>query len=432
MDYKPLAERLRPKTFDDVIGQDELVGKDGILRKMLDNNSLVSLILYGNPGVGKTTIAKIITDKYPLESYYFSASTDSKATLKQIIDSSKLYHSIILVIDEIHRMNKDIQDYLLSYMESGKAIVIGLTTVNPYLSVNPAIRSRCNIFRLNDLKVDDINAYLHKIKGELNHKDLTIDDDVFEYISNECGKELRVAINDLELIDAVSKDQDHVTLENAQKILKTPNLHLDKNGDNYYNLLSALQKSIRGSDVHAAIYYCARLIELGDLDIICRRLTSCAYEDIGLANPTIGMKVQIVSEACRDLGLPEARLPLANIVIEMALSPKSNSAMLAIDKALGDIEKRGNDDVPDHLINIETFTKRDSYIYPHDFENSLIYQQYLPDNLEGTKYYIPNVNSKYEAQMANYYNYLEEFFKKAKEDKNKNIKEKKNISNMSK
>ena len=423
MDYKPLAEKLRPSTFDDIIGQDYLVGKDGLVRKMIENNSLVSFIMYGNPGVGKTTIAKIIENMYPLESFFFSASSDTKLTLKQIIDNSRNYHSIILIIDEIHRMNKDIQDYLLSFMESGKVIVIGMTTVNPYISVNPAIRSRCNIFKLNDLKVEDIKSYLISIKDKLNHK-LDIDDEVFTYIAEECGKELRVAINDMELIDSVSKDGDHVTLELAEKTLRTPNLHLDKNGDNYYNMLSALQKSIRGSDVHAAIYYLARLIKLGDLNIILRRLMVIAYEDIGLANPTMGEKVVMVASAVRELGLPEARIPLANIVVEMALSPKSNSAIVAIDEALSDIEKRGNDDVPDHLINIETYTKRDSYIYPHEYENSLCYQQYLPDNLVDRKYYVPNVNSKYEAQMAKYYEYLEEFFKKAKEAKNKNLKKK--------
>ena len=423
MDYKPLAEKLRPSTFDDIISQDYLVGKDGLVRKMIENDSLVSFIMYGNPGVGKTTIAKIIENMYPLESFFFSASSDTKLTLKQIIDNSRSYHSIILIIDEIHRMNKDIQDYLLSFMESGKVIVIGMTTVNPYISVNPAIRSRCNIFKLNDLKVEDIKTYLISIKDKLNHK-LDIDDEVYTDISEECGKELRVAINDMELIDSVSKDGDHITLELAEKTLRTPNLHLDKNGDNYYNMLSALQKSIRGSDVHAAIYYLARLITLGDLNIILRRLMVIAYEDIGLANPTIGEKVVMVASAVRELGLPEARIPLANIVIEMALSPKSNSAIVAVDQALNDIKERGNDDVPDHLINIETYTKRDSYIYPHDFENSLCYQQYLPDNLVDRKYYIPNVNSKYESQMAKYYEYLEEFFQKAKEAKNKNLKRK--------
>ncbi len=423
MDYKPLAEKLRPSTFDDIIGQDYLVGKNGLVRKMIENNSLVSFIMYGNPGVGKTTIAKIIENMYPLESFFFSASSDTKLTLKQIIDNSRNYHSIILIIDEIHRMNKDIQDYLLSFMESGKVIVIGMTTVNPYISVNPAIRSRCNIFKLNDLKVEDIKSYLISIKDKLNHK-LDIDDEVFTYIAEECGKELRVAINDMELIDSVSKDDDHVTLDLAEKTLRTPNLHLDKNGDNYYNMLSALQKSIRGSDVHAAIYYLARLIKLGDLNIILRRLMVIAYEDIGLANPTMGEKVVMVASAVRELGLPDARIPLANIVIELALSPTTNSAIVAIDEALSDIEKRGNDDVPDHLINIETYTKRDSYIYPHEYENSLCYQQYLPDNLVDRKYYVPNVNSKYEAQMAKYYEYLEEFFKKAKEAKNKNLKKK--------
>ena len=415
MDYKPLAEKLRPSSFDEIIGQDYLVGKDGILRKMLDNDKLISIILYGNPGVGKTTIAKIIAEKYSLESYYFSASSDTKATLKEIVQSSKGYHTIILTVDEIHRMNKDIQDYLLSFMETGKIIIIGLTTVNPYLSVNPAIRSRCSIFKLNDLEPKIIKDYLKTIVSKLEHKNLVIDDDVFDYISNSCGNELRVAINNLELLDSVSKDNEHIDIIKAEKIIKTPNLRLDKNGDNYYNLLSALQKSIRGSDVHAAIYYTARLVVLGDLEIILRRLTVCAYEDIGLANPTIGEKMQVISEACRNLGFPEARIPLATIVIEMALSPKSNSAIMAIDKAISDIKTKGLDDVPNHLINIETYTKRDSYIYPHDYKNALIYQQYLPNNLVGTKYYTPNLNSKYEAQMAKYYEYLEEYYQKAKE-----------------
>ena len=414
MDYKPLAEKLRPETFDDIIGQDYLVGPNGTIRKMLENERLISIILYGNPGIGKTTIARVITKQFPFESYYFSASSDTKATLKEIIQSSKNYRSIIMIIDEIHRMNKDIQDYLLSFMETGKVIVIGLTTVNPYLSVNPAIRSRCSIFRLNDLKTEDIKKYLINITSKLEHKDLVIDDDVYDYISSSCGNELRVAINNMELIDSVSKDGDHITLDFAEKTIRTPNLHLDKNGDNYYNLLSALQKSIRGSDVHAAIYYLARLIVLGDLEIIIRRLSSCVYEDIALANPTLCEKVVLVGQACRELGFPEARLPLANLVIEMALSPKSNSACVAIDKALKDIETKGNDDVPDHLINIETYTKRDSYIYPHDFKNALVYQQYLPNNLVGTKYYTPNKNSKYESQMANYYEYLEKYYEEAK------------------
>ena len=414
MDYKPLAEKLRPETFDDIIGQDYLVGKEDTIRKMLDNDRLVSIILYGNPGVGKTTIARVIAKQFPFESYYFSASSDTKATLKEIIQSSKNYRTIVMIIDEIHRMNKDIQDYLLSFVEAGKVVIIGLTTVNPYLSVNPAIRSRCSIFRLNDLKPIDIKNYLISITPKLEHQNLSIDDDVYEYISNSCGNELRVAINNMELLDSVSKDNDHITLEFAEKTITTPNIHLDKNGDNYYNLLSALQKSIRGSDVHAAIYYTARLIVLGDLEIILRRLSACVYEDIALANPTLCEKVVLVSKACRELGFPEARLPLANLVIEMALSPKSNSACVAIDKALNDIETKGTDDVPDHLINIETYTKRDSYIYPHDFKNSLVYQQYLPDNLVGTKYYTPNTNSKYEAQMANYYEYLEKYYEEAK------------------
>ena len=230
MDFKPLAEKIRPQTFSDIIGQDYLVGEDGIITRMLNKNKLVSIILYGNPGVGKTTIAKIIGSMYELESYFFSASSDTKATLKDIIQGSKMYRSIILIIDEIHRMNKDIQDYLLSFMESGKIIVIGMTTVNPYISVNPAIRSRCNIYRLNDLKPEEIKNYLIKITEKLENQTIKIDENVYEFIANSCGNELRVAINNLELIDSVSKENEHITLEYAQKLIDVyPDMKLSYN-----------------------------------------------------------------------------------------------------------------------------------------------------------------------------------------------------------
>ena len=294
-----------------------------------------------------------------------------------------MYGELVVIMDEIHRLNKDKQDLLLPYLESGLIILIGLTTANPYHSINPAIRSRCQIFELKELTSTDIKKGIEKAVKTL--KDIKIDKKCIDYISEVSSGDLRYAYNLLEV--AYYSTDKNITLDKLKTISNKPNFFHDKNGDGYYDVISAFQKSIRGSDVDAALHYLARLIEAEDLDIIFRRMSVIAYEDIGLANPIMGVKVDACINACERLGLPEARIPLAQTVIELALSPKSNSAIMAIDNALNDINKGNTGNVPNHIK-----TTSPDYIYPHNFKNHIVKQQYLPDNLKGKRYYIAQDN----------------------------------------
>ena len=401
---KPLAYTMRPTHYDFIVGQDHLVGENGILRKMLNHNHLFSFILYGEPGCGKTTIAEATCAMSNIPHHRFNASTDNKEALKGIVSEARFNSQTIIVVDEIHRMKKDIQDFLLPYVENGTLIMIGLTTVNPYHSVNPAIRSRCHIYKLNTLGRNDMTTILDRACKELK---ITIkDQDTIDYIVDASGFEIRSLINNIETLAFVTDSE--ITLEIAKSALQKANLNFDKNQDNYYDTLSGLHKSIRGSDVDAALHYLAKLIIADDLQSLCRRLLCIAYEDIGLANPTIGPRVKAACDAARELGNPEARLPLAVIVIEMALSPKSNSAYLALDKAMEDIENGRSGPLPLHLKNLPSFSPDQTpYKYPHDYPNAWVNQQYLPDNLVGRKYYIPKDSSKIETSLKERYLYLE-------------------------
>lgn len=404
---KPLAYLMRPNTFEDIVGQDHLVGENGIIRKMLNSNSLFSFILYGNPGCGKTTIAEATCKSSGFKWFKFNASTDNKETLKQIITEAAFLDNAIIIVDEIHRMKKDIQDYLLPYVENGTVIMIGLTTVNPYHSVNPAIKSRCHVYRLNDLTNDHLRQVLDRAYKYIG-KDILIDDDVYEYIINLANKEIRTLINIFETL--VKTSTEHITIKDATKALNKANVSFDANGDSYYDTLSGLHKSIRGSDVDAALHYLAKLIIADDLQSLCRRLLCIAYEDIGLANPGIGPRVKAACDAARELGNPEARLPLSVVVIEMALSPKSNSAYLALSKAMDDIEQGKSGTLPKHLKNTYSFDpSQEAYKYPHDYPNAWVDQQYLPDTLVGSKYYIPKPTSKSETSLYNRYMQIESF-----------------------
>ena len=404
---KPLAYLMRPNTFEDIVGQDHLVGPNGIIRKMLNTNSLFSFILYGNPGCGKTTIAEATCKLSGFKWFKFNASTDNKETLKQIITEANFLDNAIIIVDEIHRMKKDIQDYLLPYVESGTVVMIGLTTVNPYHSVNPAIRSRCHVYRLNDLTNDHLRQVLDRAYKYLD-KSIKIDEEVYDYIINLANKEIRTLINIFETL--VKTSTNHITIKDAIQSLNKANVSFDANGDNYYDTLSGLHKSIRGSDVDAALHYLAKLIIADDLQSLCRRLLCIAYEDIGLANPGIGPRVKAACDAARELGNPEARLPLAVVVIEMALSPKSNSAYLALAKAMEDIENGKSGTLPKHLKNTYSFDpSQTAYKYPHDYPNAWVDQQYLPDTLVGTKYYIPKPTSKSETSLYNRYMQIEGF-----------------------
>ena len=400
---KPLADTIRPNTLDDIIGQKHLVGKNKVLRNLVNNKRLFSMILYGPPGTGKTTIAYTLINELKLECGFLNAVINSKKDFDLMVEKAKNTENFVLIMDEIHRLNKDKQDLLLPYLENGIITLIGMTTANPYHSINPAIRSRCQLFELKLLNKDDIIYGLKK--AICNLENIKIDDESLDYIASLASGDLRYAYNLLE-VAYYSSSNYKVDLEFLKQISDKPNLYIDKNDDGYYDVISALQKSIRGSDVDAALHYLARLIVAEDLDIIFRRLSVIAYEDIGVANPSIGPRLNAVIAACERLGLPEARIPLGEIVVEMALSPKSNSAYIAINKAISDIEMGNVGKVPSH---IKTSSK--DYKYPHNYKGSFVKQQYLPDEIIDKKYYVPKESSKYEKSLKEIYEKLEKLKK---------------------
>jgi len=415
MQNRPLAFRLRPKTLDQVVGQSHLVGQNGVIRKMVEAKQYFSLVLYGPPGIGKTTIANIVASEFGLNTFTFNASTDSKASLKDIVYQAKNYNALVIV-DEIHRMKKDIQDYLLPHVEDGTLIIIGLTTNNPYHSVNPAIRSRCHVLKLNSISENDLKIFLKSLPNQLpNDLSANFKDEVIDYLVRASNREIRTAINMMEILNIAYKDET-IDIDKAKKVILKPALDLDKNEDNYYNILSALQKSIRGSDVDAALHYLARLIKMEDLDSILRRLSVIAYEDIGLANASIYSKMDACCNACERLGFPEARIPLANLVVEMALSPKSNTPYIALDRALEDLEDGKMYKIPNHLINVDNFEDKEAYLYPHDYKDHITYQQYLPDELKHIQYFHPTNTSKFERSLKERKTKIDSILKKPKGD----------------
>ena len=381
-----LSIKLRPKSLEDVIGQEHLVSKGKILYNLVKNKKLFSMILYGHPGIGKTSIALAIVNELDVRYRTLNAVINNKKDFDVVVEEAKMYNGIVLIMDEIHHLNKDKQDLLLPYLESGLITLIGMTTANPYHSINPAIRSRCQLFELHDLTYDNIIMALNKAITSGYLEGIKIDDSTIDYIAKVSGSDLRYAYNILE-IAYYSANDGEITLELVKNINNKPNVIHDKNGDGYYDLLSAFQKSIRGSDVNAAVYYLARLLNGDDLEAVCRRLAVIVYEDIGLANSSMGPKVMAAIESALMLGLPEARIPLAAVVIELALSPKSNSAEMAIDKAFADIQTGNTGNIPKHLIN-----GNPDYKYPHNYKNSYVKQQYLPDKIKDSVYYYPKNN----------------------------------------
>lgn len=397
---KPLAIKLAPNSLSEVIGQKHLIGKDKILTNLVKNKKLFSMILYGKPGIGKTSIANALVKDLNVRYRFLNATINTKKDLDVVIEEAKLYDGIVLIMDEIHRLNKDKQDVLLPQLESGLITLIGMTTSNPYHAINPAIRSRCQLFELQELDTTDI---VEGLKRAIKHPDLAgidIDDKSINLIAKLAGNDLRYAYNLLE-ISYYSTDDKKITEEKIRTINNKPAFFSDKNGDGHYDLLSAFQKSIRGSDVDASLHYLGRLIIEGDLDSIYRRMSVIAYEDIGLANPAIGPRVDAAINAAERVGLPEARIPLGTIVTEMALSPKSNTAHIALDKAIEDIENGNVGNVPNHIKTSST-----EYKYPHDYKGAYVVQQYLPDKIKNKKYYTPK-DIGYEKQIKEIYTKLE-------------------------
>ncbi|CCX35814.1 aAA family ATPase [Clostridium sp. CAG:1000] len=395
-----LQNKLRPNTLKEVLGQTHLIGKDKVLSNLIKNKVLFNIILYGNSGCGKTTIALSLINDLNMRYRMLNATINSKKDFEVVIEEAKMYGSMILIVDEIHRMNKDKQDILLSFIESGLITLIGLTNSNPYHSINQAIRSRCQLLELKPLEEDDIVKGLKRVKNVLN--DIEMDQKTIKYIAKLSNGDIRFAYN---LVEFSYYGFNHkVTIDNIKEVNNTPSFFTDKNEDGHYDMLSAFQKSIRGSDVDASLHYLSRLIVSGDYDSIYRRMLVIAYEDIALANPSLPPRVLASIEASERIGYPELIKPLSVAVIEMALSPKSNSADMAINTAINDVQAGNIGRIPE---NIRTTSH--NYKYPHNYKNYYVEQQYMPDKLIGRKYYFPK-NNKYETEMTN-------FNKKIKEEK---------------
>lgn len=398
---EPLAIKLRPKKTSDIIGQKHLMGNGKVLSNMIHHKKLFSMILYGKPGIGKTSIATAMVEELGMRFRLLNAVINNKKDFDIVIEEAKLYSGMVVIMDEIHRMNKDKQDLLLPYLESGLLTMIGMTTANPFHKINPAIRSRCQIFELHELTEEDIKEGLEKAVQSDILSGIKIDPEVLDGITKLSSGDLRYAYNLLEVAYYCTEDF-HITMDTLHDINAKPIFFHDKNEDGHYDVISAFQKSIRGGHVHASLHYLARLIEAEDLDIIFRRMTVIAYEDIGLANPSMGPKVDAAIHAVERLGLPEGRIPLGDIVIELALSPKSNSGHLALDLALQDIRNGSIGSVPAH-INSSAF----GYKYPHDYPGSFVKQEYMPENMRDRKYYIPKTTSKYESALKVVYDAIE-------------------------
>lgn len=416
MKNQPLAYRMRPTCLEEVVGQQHLVAPGKIIARMIAAKQLSSMILYGPPGIGKTSIASAIagTTKYAFRT--LNAATDTKKELQIVIEEAKMSGTVILLLDEIHRLDKPKQDFLLPHLENGRVILIGATTENPYIAINPAIRSRTQIFELIPLTPEEIHQALKRAltdetKG-LGNYDVEITDGAIHTLTHFSNGDVRSSLNALELaVKSTPENEDGkiiITEEIAGNCLQRKVFAHDKNGDQHYDVISAFQKSIRGSDVDAALHYMARLIEAGELITLIRRLLVIAYEDIGLANPAGASRAVLAVQAAEKLGLPEARIPLANAVIELALSPKSNTAILSIDAALSDVRQGKSGNIPSHLQDAhyqgaQKLGRGMNYQYPHNYPNHWIKQQYLPDTLKHTQYFHPDPTSKFEEALKEQY-----------------------------
>ena len=410
---QPLSYRLRPETLDEFVGLDYLLSCNTFLKNCVKNKSLFSMIFYGAPGSGKTTLAIILANEVKERYRILNATTNNKRDLDIVFEEAKMYGHLIVIIDEIHRLNKDKQDLLLSYVENGLITLIGMTTANPFHSINPAIRSRCHLieFKVSNKEVikDVLLNALSSEKG-LNNK-YTYDEEVIEKISNLSNGDIRYALNALEIL-SLSSENNHISINDLKANIRVPQYMIDKDEDGHYNAVSALQKSIRGSDVNAALYYLARLIAANDLDSIERRLPIIAYEDIGLANPQAVDRVFNAIEVAKKVGFPEAMIPLGFVVVDLALSPKSKNSYYAIHNAMDEVTKYPLP-IPKYLEFTPVGLKEEDK-YPYDRPDIWNKIQYLPEQIKNKKFLEGTPNSNYEKALYDNYEKLKQIKRSSK------------------
>lgn len=411
--YQPLADLLRPTTLDEVYGQEHILGQGAVLRRLIDSGKVPNMVFYGPSGTGKTTVAKIIAQQTNRTLFQLNATTASTADIKEIVaqlDTFLAPNGVLLYLDEIQSFNKKQQQSLLEHIENGKITLIASTTENPYFYVFNAILSRSTVFEFKPL---DAKAALQAVKRAVSFMEqrtalkAVAEEGALEYIATCCGGDIRKALNAVEVLFSAGVP-DHgtiaLTMADARAVTQKSALRADRDGDNHYDLLSALQKSIRGSDPDAACHYLARLLEVGQMQSACRRLMVIAAEDVGLAFPQIIPIVNAAVDMALKLGMPEARIPLGDVAVLMATSPKSNSGHIALDAALDDVRKGKTGDFPRHLQNMhaDTYTmeREQGYKYPHNYPNHWVQQQYLPDALAGTQYYEYGPNKLEQAAKA--------------------------------
>lgn len=427
MPNEPLAYRMRPQNIEEVVGHEDVIGPDTHLYKMIQKGHVPSMLLYGNPGIGKTSIAYAIAGSVSIPFFALNATRAGKKDVEGIVAEAHFSGQVILFLDEIHRFNKLQQDTLLPHVENGSIILIGATTENPFHDVNPAIRSRCGeIKQLKRLTTENLEQLIHQAladeKRGLGRYKIQITEEQIHQIAQAGNGDARKALNLLESVYYAADEEDDVAIVTdalVAQLAEKIGLYGDAKGDQFYNLLSALQKSIRGSDVNAAIYYLAHCLENGDLIAVSRRLLVISYEDVGLADPHVGTHVLAAVQSAERLGMPEARIPLAQAVIEMCLAEKSNSAMSAIDAAIQDIHAGKTGDIPMHLRDTHYSGAKElgnvGYQYPHNTPigtfGGWADQQYLPDELVTREYYAPVIAGK-EQRMATIYDKLKTFKKK--------------------
>ncbi len=395
--YKPLADEIRPKRLEDVVGQRHILGREGMLRRIIESGQIPNMIFYGPSGTGKTTVARIIAEQTNRSLRKLNATTAGIADIKRIIDELDTLLApggVLLYLDEIQYFNKKQQQSLLEFIEDGRITLIASTTENPYFCVFNAILSRSTVFEFKPVSAADVENAVRRAVDIMNgrrERPLLLADGVVKRIASACGGDVRKAINSVELLFSAVGDRKEISLEDAVAISQRSAMRYDRDGDEHFDILSALMKSLRGSDADAAMHYLARLLEVGDLVGACRRILCSASEDIGLAYPQAVPIVKACVDSALQLGLPEARLPLAQACLLLATAPKSNSACVAIDKAMADVRAGRTGSVPRELQNVHAdgtgFEREQGYQYPHNFPGHWVKQQYLPKELRNARYY---------------------------------------------